>query len=298
MKKIGLFLGCNIPLNRPDVEYSARYMLKELGVEIVELEGATCCPAYGTMPSLDIVGWAAASAWNLAIAEEKGVDTITGCGSCYGSINEAKYYMDKHPEIKQKVNEILGKVGKKYEGTATHWNFINYLHDNIGLDTLKEKIKYNLNGLTVALQTGCHNLWPSRAFPHTEENVFFPTKLKAVVEAIGGSAPNYSTLTDCCGMGALRSNAPDKSLALFKKKLEVIKEEINPDLCVTGCSSCLLQFDAGQALLAEQKKINFKIPALHIVQLVAIAMGAEVEKATAMASIPLNGVITKIKGGN
>ncbi|HCE79808.1 MAG TPA: heterodisulfide reductase, partial [Thermodesulfobacterium commune] len=42
MKRVGLFLGCNIPLRRPDIEYSMRYLLKELGVEVVDLEGATC----------------------------------------------------------------------------------------------------------------------------------------------------------------------------------------------------------------------------------------------------------------
>ncbi|MDI1471214.1 MAG: CoB--CoM heterodisulfide reductase iron-sulfur subunit B family protein [Thermodesulfovibrio sp.] len=298
MQKIGIFLGCNIPFNRPDIEYSMRFLLKELGVEIVELEGATCCPAYGTMPSLGLLEWAVASAWNLSIAEEKGVDMLTGCGSCYGVQNEANYYLKKHPEIKEQVDKILAKVGRKYDGTVKVWNVINFIYEKIGLDTLKQKIKYNLNGLKCAVQTGCHNLWPSKAFPSGEDNTFFPKRLREICEIMGGVAPHYSTITDCCGMGALRSNAPEKSLALFKKKLDVIKEELDPDLAVIGCSSCLLQFDAGQALLIEQKKLNYKIPALHLAQLTAIALGAEVEKATAMASIPLNGVITKIKGGN
>ncbi len=298
MEKIGLFLGCNIPFNRPDIEYSIRFFLNELGVEIVEMEGAACCPAYGTMPSLGLLEWATASAWNLSIAEEKGVDMLTGCGSCYGVQNEANYYIHKHPEIKEKVNEILGKVGRKYDGTVKVWNVINFLYEKIGIDKLKQKIKYNLNGLKCGVQTGCHNLWPSKAFPSSEENTFFPTRMRQLIEAMGGVAPHYSTITDCCGMGALRSNAPEKSLALFKKKLDIIKEELNPDLNVIGCSSCLLQFDAGQSLLIEQKKIDYKIPALHLAQLTAIALGAEVDKATALASIPLNGVITKIKGGN
>lgn len=298
MKKIGLFLGCNIPFNRPDVEYSARYILQELGVEIVELEGATCCPAFGTMPSLDTVAWAAASAWNLTIAEEKGVDIVTGCGSCYGSPNEARYHMEKHPEVKEQVNKILEKVGEKYIGVVKIWNFINYLYEEAGLDSVKSKTKHNLNELKCAIQTGCHNLWPSKAYHTGEENTFFPKRMRDICEALGGVAPHYSAITDCCGMGALRSQASDKSLALFKKKLDVIKEEIDPDICVIGCNSCLMQFDAGQALLIEQKKLDYKIPSLHIVQLAAIAMGADVEKAIALASIPLNGVITKIKGGS
>ncbi|MCS7214812.1 MAG: CoB--CoM heterodisulfide reductase iron-sulfur subunit B family protein [Thermodesulfovibrio sp.] len=298
MKRIGLFLGCNIPFNRPDVEYSLRFLLNALDVEIVEMEGAACCPAYGTMPSLGIFEWAVASAWNLSIAEEKGVDMITGCGSCYGVQNEANYYMKKHPDIKKKVDEVLAKVGRKYNGNVKVWNVTNFLYEQIGLDTLKQKAKYSLNGLKCGIQTGCHNLWPSRAFPANEDNVFAPKRMREICEALGGVAPHYSTITDCCGMGALRSNAPEKSLALFKKKLDTIKAELDPDVNVIGCSSCLMQFDAGQSLLIEQKKINYKIPALHIAQLVAIALGAEVEKATALATIPLNGVITKIKGGN
>lgn len=298
MKQVGLFLGCNIPFNRPDIEYSARYILKELGVDAVDLEGASCCPAFGTMPSLDIEGWAAASAWNLVLADEKGIDLVTGCGSCYGSLNEAKHHMESHPELKEKVNQIYAKVGKEYKGTAKISNFINFLYEGVGLENIKAKVKNNLHGLKCAVQTGCHNLWPSRAYPSNEDNTFYPKRMREICEALGGAAPHYSAITDCCGMGALRSNASDKSLALFKKKLDVIKEELDPDICVIGCSSCLLQFDAGQALLAEQKKLNYQIPALHLVQLTALALGADVDKVAAFAKIPLNGVINKIKGGN
>ncbi|MCX8069157.1 MAG: heterodisulfide reductase-related iron-sulfur binding cluster, partial [Thermodesulfovibrionales bacterium] len=214
------------------------------------------------------------------------------------SLNEAKHHMETHPELQQKVNQIYAKVGKEYKGTAKISNFINFLYEGVGLDTIKQKVKNNLNGIKCAVQPGCHNLWPSEAYPSNEDNTFSPKRLREICEAMGASAPNYSAITDCCGMGALRSNASDKSLALFKKKLDIIKEELNPDLAVIGCSSCLLQFDGGQALLIEQKKLNYQIPALHVVQLTALALGAEVDKVTAFSKIPLDGVINKIKGGN
>ncbi|HIJ59749.1 MAG TPA: CoB--CoM heterodisulfide reductase iron-sulfur subunit B family protein [Nitrospirae bacterium] len=298
MKQVGLFLGCNIPFNRPDVEYSARYILSELETNAVDLEGASCCPAFGTMPSIDIEAWAAASAWNLVLADEKGIDLVTGCGSCYGSLNEAKHHMGQHPELIEKINQIYAKVGKEYKGTAKVSNFINFIYEDVGLEKIKQKVKVNLNGLKCAVQTGCHNLWPSEAYPTSEDNTFQPKRLREICEAMGGSAPNYSAITDCCGMGALRSNASDKSLALFKKKLDMIKEELDPDICVIGCSSCLMQFDAGQALLIEQKKLNYQIPSLHIIQLIALALGADIDKLTAFTKVPLDGAINKIKGGN
>ncbi|HDK25534.1 MAG TPA: heterodisulfide reductase [Candidatus Atribacteria bacterium] len=297
MRKIGLFLGCNIPLRRPDIEYSMRYVLNKLGVEIVELDGATCCPAFGIMPSIDLVGWCAGSAWNMAIAEEKEVDIITGCGSCYGSLNEARYHMEKHPEIKEEVNKILGKVGKKYEGVVKVWNFYNYIYEEIGIEELKKKIKYSLNDIVCGTQVGCHNLWPSKAYTSNDDNVFKPTRMREICEAVGGKAPWYSTILDCCGMGALGSLAKEKSWALWRRKVSKMIEEINPELFVTGCSSCLLRYDNDQAQMKKGGLIDFEIPAVHIAQLLALVMGAEPEKAVGLAEVPIDGIITKIKGG-
>lgn len=52
MHKYGLYLGCNIPFKAPDIEQSMRKVFPALGVEPVDLQGATCCPAWGTAPSL------------------------------------------------------------------------------------------------------------------------------------------------------------------------------------------------------------------------------------------------------
>ncbi len=84
--KYGLFLGCNMPAIRPDVERALRLSLPRLGLELVDLEGAACCPAFGTFPSADEIAGLAVSAWNLSIAEEKGVTLLAQCGSCYSSL--------------------------------------------------------------------------------------------------------------------------------------------------------------------------------------------------------------------
>lgn len=54
MEKIGLYLGCNIPLKNPDIEQSFRKIFPVLGIEPVDLQGASCCPAWGTAPSFDL----------------------------------------------------------------------------------------------------------------------------------------------------------------------------------------------------------------------------------------------------
>ncbi len=45
MEQIGLYLGCNIPLKAPDIEQSIRQIFPALGIQPVDLQGASCCPA-------------------------------------------------------------------------------------------------------------------------------------------------------------------------------------------------------------------------------------------------------------
>ena len=295
--KFGLFLGCNISFNRPDVEQAMRKIFPALGVEIDDLVGQSCCPTWGTVPSIDIVGWCAVAARNLALGEEKGIDLMTACNSCYGSLNEARHKMLKNPEIMSKVNEILAKIGKKYEGKAKCRHVAWVLYKDVGLEKIKESIKYSLDGITVAVQPGCHFLWPSEVYPDKEEDPFNPKVLRELCEALGAEAPYYTKLIDCCGMGALRSTDPEKSFILVREKLECIKEEIDADLIVTTCSSCLIQLDDAQEKLRKEGKINFSIPVLHYVQLLAICMGFDPQQVAGICVTPRDEVIKMILEG-
>lgn len=296
MKKVGFFVGCNTAFNRPDNEAAVRYALPALGVEIDNLEGQTCCPAFGTMPSIDDAAWAASSAWNLVIAEENGVDIVTACGSCFGSLSESYHNLHSKPDMMEKVNGQLSRIGKSYKGTSKVRLLVNYLHNEIGLDAISQAKKIDLNGLKVAVQPGCHTLWPSKAYYETENDSFHPVMLRKIVEALGGSAPAYSRLTDCCGMGAMRSAAPERSMKLFKIKLDTIKAEVDPDLIVTGCNSCLMQFDISQDQLQKKSEVDAAIPTMHIMQLLAICLGADPRKMTAMSVVNMDGILNKICG--
>ncbi|MGB9802419.1 CoB--CoM heterodisulfide reductase iron-sulfur subunit B family protein [Desulfofundulus sp.] len=295
--KVGFFVGCNTAFNRPDLEQAVRYAFPALGIELDNLEGQSCCPSWGTMPSVDLVGWCAVGARNHTIAEQKGVDIVTVCGSCYGSLAESKYKMDSDPELKARVNEILKEIGREYKGTSKVRLTYYYLYHEIGLDRIKEALKYKLDGLKIALQPGCHTLWPSKVYYDKEEDPFHPKVLKEMTEALGATVGNYTRLLDCCGMGAMRSTDMDKSLNLVAKKLISMKEEVDPDLIITGCSSCLLQFDTAQEFLRNSKKINFEIPVLHYMQVLALCLGAPAEQVAGLAKTDVKGIINRILKG-
>lgn len=292
--KYGLFLGCNIPFNRPDVEQAIRKIFPALGIKLEDLEGYTCCPTWGTMPSVDIFGWCAVAARNLALGEEKGVDLITACNSCYASLNEAREKMLNG--TLQKVNELLAKIGRKYEGKAKCRHVAWVLYKDVGLEKIRKSIKYAMDGIKVAVQPGCHFLWPSKIYPD-KENPFNPAMLRELCEALGAEAPYYSRLIDCCGMGALRSTDSEKSFILAERKLKCIKEELDADLIVTTCSSCLIQLDDTQERFRKAGRIDFSIPVMHYVQLLAICMGFNPQEVAGICITQRDDIIKRIQEG-
>ncbi|WP_028583862.1 CoB--CoM heterodisulfide reductase iron-sulfur subunit B family protein [Desulfogranum mediterraneum] len=295
MEKIGLYLGCNIPLKAPDIEQSIRQILPPLGVEPVDLEGAACCPAWGTAPSFDLDTWCAVSSRNITLAEEQGLDIMTGCNSCFGVLSEAKHFMEDG-ERRRTVNQKLAKINRSFEGTSDIYHIAHVLHKKVGMEKIREGLKFDLGGLKIAVQTGCHSLWPSDVYAVKEENPYQPTILKDLCEATGAEVPHYSRLGACCGMGGMRSTDMEKSLKLFKEKLVSIKEETDADMIVTTCSSCFLQFDMSQPILRERGEIDFEpLPTFYYTQLLALAMGCDPSQVAALSQIDRSAIIARIQ---
>jgi len=293
--KVGFFVGCNTAFNRPDLEAAVRRVMPGVGIELDDLAGQSCCPTWATMPSIDTDGWCAVSARNLCLAEEKGLDLVTVCGSCYGSLSETRHRMAEDHGLKDRVNEILAGAGRTYRGTAAVFQAVYLLHRELGPDGIARAVHMRLNGLTVAVQPGCHSLWPSEIYPLGEADPFHPVVLREMCEALGAAAPSYSRLTDCCGMGGMRSTDMEKSFALAAVKLRSMREEIRPDLIVTGCSSCLIQLDTCQGPLQQKGVIDFEIPVLHYMQLLALCLGAAPEEVTGLARTDVGKIVGRIR---
>lgn len=295
MEQIGLYLGCNIPLKAPDIEQSFRKIFPALGIQPVDLDGASCCPAWGTAPSFDLNTWCAISSRNITIAEGKNVDIMTGCNSCFGVLSEAKHFLE-NDATRKVVNASLANIDRQFQGTSDIYHVAHVLHRKVGLIGIRKALKYTLDGLKIAVQTGCHSLWPSDVYKIKEDNPYQPTILKELCEATGATVPHYSRLESCCGMGGMRSTDAEKSLKLFKEKLVSIKKETEPDMIVTTCSSCFLQFDMSQPILRERGEIDFEpIPTFYYTQLLALAMGFDPAQVASISQIDRNPIIAEIQ---
>ncbi len=294
MSKYGLFLGCNTPALRPDVEHGIRYSMEKLGVDLVDLPGYVCCPAFGTFPSSDEYAQLAVNAWNLSLAEEQGVNLAVQCGSCYSSLRMGSHIMEEAPK-REKVNEILAKGGKHYQGKARPHHMLDILYNEVGVDRIQGKLQRRLDGLRAIVQFPCHTLYPSDVVGF-EPDKGPPHVLTDLLEALGASVEHYSLEHQCCG-GAGGFHKADSGAAhgFLKSKLDAIAAETEADLIVVSCITCLMWMDNQQKTLSEGNGHSYSLPVFDLNQLLALCLGAPPEHVAAISTVPRERITDRFK---
>ncbi|MBN1653158.1 MAG: CoB--CoM heterodisulfide reductase iron-sulfur subunit B family protein [Deltaproteobacteria bacterium] len=287
--KYGFFPGCNMPAIRPDVEKAIRLSMPRLGVELEEMEGYVCCPAYGTFHSSDEEATLAVSGWNLSIAEQKGLDVLVECGSCYSSLRMGKSLLEDH-ERKSRVDELLKKAEKKYEGKATVRHMIEVLYRDVGVEKIKQEVKRPLEGVSAVIQYPCHTVYPSDIVGFDPRGGK-PYMLGELVEALGAKVEHFSCEYQCCGgAGGFHRNSAIEAAAFAKRKLDAIKAETGAKLIVVSCITCLMFLDS------VQKELNsgggsYSIPVFDYNQILSLCMGFPAEQVAAIATTPRDEIV-------
>ena len=271
MAKYAFFLGCIMPLRYPGIESSTREVMQSLGVELVDMQGASCCPAPGVMRSFDQTYWMTVAARNLAIAEKMGMDVLTICNGCFDTLFEVAHKLNHDPELRKKINKNLrDAAGMEYGGTVNVRHFVELLYRDVGLEAIRAKVKGGKN-LKAAVHYGCHFLKPSNI--KKIDDAERPHVFDDIVEAAGMTSLVYKDKGMCCGAGGgVRARTPDVALKMTKENL-VNMTAAGAEVIVDCCPFCHLQYDVGEAQLKE-----FKIPVLHLSQLMGLAFGLDKEK--------------------
>ena len=283
--KLGLFLGCNTPAIRPDVEQALRLTMPPLGVDLVDLPGYVCCPAFGTFPSLDEDAQLAVSAWNMSIGEDEGVDLLVECGSCYSSLRTGRHMLVEHDDKRARANELLDKAGKAYKGTATPRHVTDVLYNEVGLEKIKQSVKRDIEGLRVVVQYPCHTLYPDDIVGF-EESAARPHILADLVEALGAEVQHYSCELQCCGgAGGFHGSSRKEAASFARRKLDAIKRETRADLIVVSCITCLMHLDNIQQELSDGNG-GYAYPVFDYNQLLALCMGYDADQVAKIATVP------------
>jgi len=280
MTKYAFFLGCIAPLRYPGIEKSTREVFNALGVELVDLKDTSCCPAPGVIKSFSRATWLAAAARNLALAEKEGLDIVTVCNGCYGSLFDAAHELHEDKEMLAEVNKVLAEIGLKYSGKTKVKHFAEVLYNEVGIDKIKKAVKKPAE-YKVAAFYGCHFLKPSKL--KRLDDPEDPRILDELIEAVGAKSMLRKQKMICCGAGGgVRSQFGDTAMKFTNTNLEIMKNG-GAEMIVDVCPFCHLQFDAGQ------KDSAYSFPVLHLSQLYGIAMGMEAK------NLGLNAHITPVK---
>jgi heterodisulfide reductase subunit B len=269
MKEFAAFWGCTIPARFPFIEKATRLVWEDLGARVHELEGHTCCPEGTLVKANDEQTFYTAAARNLALVERAELDVVTPCNGCYSTFKEAQSHLRTGWREREAINERLAAEELSYAGSNKVVHFAEWLSDEMGAGLVASKAVKPLWGMRIAVHYGCHLLRPQPAVRW--DDPLHPTKVEALVTALGARVVDYPTKMQCCGGALDRVGERDSSLAFARRKLvDVQREEV--DALVVVCPSCFQQFDLNQAALQRANE-DIHVPVLYLAELIALTYG-------------------------
>ncbi len=269
--KIALFLGCLIPYRVHDYELSARNLLKKFDIEYIDLP-FSCCGSVMTESQSEEL-WLTISAYNLALAEQSGVETIiTLCGGCTGNLRRTNNILLENSDKLKKTNEHLSKISKNYSGKITIKHFSEFLLDNkvtkIIPRLLNSSKVENLMQISASVQIPCQVIRPEKHSPNSHLETKLLTDLMELTQIKLIKYP-YELL--CCGSSIL---VYDELLAykIAKKRIDSLLKR-NVDALILGCGNCSMNFSVH---LSEYSDI--RLATLFFTEVLDYALGSENEK--------------------
>ncbi len=270
--KVVPFWGCMMPLKYPQMELALRNTLPLLGIELVDIDGFTCCPDPIYFKARDKMKWLVTAARNLAVAEETDHMLITMCSGCVSTLKEAQFLLNEDLALKDEVNKRLKKVNREYKGKVIIKHAVEMIRDDLGLEAVKKSIKKSLEGITVAIHYGCHILKPSQIM-HVDD-ADYPNILEDFITAMGAIPLDHHEKVLCCGKGCMDEELPlEMTEAIFASI-----EKSGADCMGLICPTCFSSFDLGQIMISRKKGKNYNIPVIYLFQLLGLAQGLTVEQ--------------------
>ena len=268
-----LYLGCTVPVRNLNYEVSARLTARALGIHFHDLESFGCCGF--PLKSVDAMDTMVIAARNLALAESQGMEICALCNACAATLAETVHSLEADPALKESVNARLSAVGLHYEGPVRVRHYMRLLWEEVGVETLRQKIVKPLAGAVLAPHYGCHYLKPSEL---TEgfDSPDVPRTLSELIKATGASFLDYATLKDCCG-GGLLGLSEDAANALATHKLQEVSH-LGAHALVLVCPFCNVMYEGQQKKIAKKSGLDLKVPVVYYPQVLGLALGFSAEE--------------------
>lgn len=280
-KKYGVFLGCTISAMQIFVEKALRLLGEKFSLQLIDLEDATCCPEPEISKTISYEAWLRIAARNLSLCEKISNELCVICNGCYHTFKKANEALGDEKLLKE-VNAKLSIIGKSYNRAVKVKNFIEIMHDDIGLENLKGKLKRELNRIKACTHPGCRLL----------EEPHLASGFKDLVKATGVSIVEWSAEKMCCGVPAMYTDPEFALESRAKRKLLNLKD-VKPDCLIVICPACYDMLEKAEISYLEPEEY---IPIINIVELLAYAVGYSLEDiGFDLHRIPLDNFLSKVE---
>ncbi len=291
--KVAYYKGCLASLSAKELDTSTKALAPKLDLELEELDSVTCCGA-GDIHEAEPDYYLHLNARILAYAEATGNDTLmTICNVCTLNLRQANFMLQNDDALRERVSDNLERVGApRYGGGVDVKHFLWLVAAGEGYERLKQVAHRGLKGLKVAPFYGCQILRPSKLLGF--ENPDQPWSLEAIIEACGGQPVDYPAKIKCCGFPIIQARE-ETALGELIQPIEQ-SMEAGADAMVTPCPLCHLSLDAWQQKLEASTGRSFRMPILHLSQLIGVAAGlADSELKFRRHVVPVTPVLERVE---
>jgi succinate dehydrogenase / fumarate reductase cytochrome b subunit len=273
--KVAYWPGCVSRGFTPELHGSMAKVAPLLDIELVELDRASCCGA-GVIAEHNQELADTLNARTFALAQQEianGADLMMNiCSTCQGAQSECQERLDANSEYRARVNETIGAEGLTYEKGISNKHFLWLMVEEIGLDTIKSKVKRPLTDLRVGPFYGCYIVRPADRLSIDDEH---PRDhyLQRLIETLGGTVVDYAGAYKCCGFPIITMNKENSLRQAGTHLGDAV--DADADCLVTPCPLCHLNLDLQQPLAEQVVGRPLNMPVLHLPQLVGLAFGLD-----------------------
>jgi succinate dehydrogenase / fumarate reductase cytochrome b subunit len=273
--KVAYWPGCVSRGFTPELHGSMAAVAPLLDLELVELDRANCCGA-GVIAehNQELVDTLNARTFAIAQRVEGAAGMMNICSTCQGAQSECQERLDAAGDYRRHVNSHLSAEGLAYEKQEEWWNknLLWLLVEEIGLDTLREKVRRPLRGLRIAPFYGCYIVRPTRRLgyaDHPERDRY----LDQVIDALGAEPVEYAGSHKCCGFPVITMSRTTSLRQAGRHLADAI--DAGADCLVTPCPLCHLNLDMLQPSAERYVERDLGVPVLHLPQVLGLALGLE-----------------------
>ncbi len=284
--KVGYYPGCTLKGSAKALDETTHLAVELLGSSLTEIEDWTCCGATTPLTETRIANLIAQTRL-LAKTRDAGYDAlVTTCPFCFSTLKRANLTLANDELKRRRMNTYLAEDRRlrdyetpppawvDYSGETRVLHMLEWIRDDFGFQVISTAARVSLKGLKVAPFYGCQLLRPADELAMCDpEN---PVLFEEFLGALGTDVIDFPNRIDCCG-SYLSVARPEAALRASCKILDSARMH-GADTVVVTCPLCFYNLDYFQDEMLRGNPEFKQVPILYFTQLLALALGAPLDK--------------------